>query len=102
MLGADICYSIKALPFIFQSIKTLLKKGTDSRGLLGYVSRLVTIRRHVHLLAFVQESMYICSAVSSSNLAFRMVDVAHEDSQQVEIKFFAFSFQESPFLKSNP
>ena len=42
MLGADICYSIKALPFIFQCIKILLAHREGSRGYLGYVSRLLS------------------------------------------------------------
>lgn len=51
MLGADICYSIKALPFIFRALGRLLARRKDSLGLLGYVSRCVSSAlRHLEAL----------------------------------------------------
>ena len=39
VLGADICYGLKAVPFIFQTFAALLCQEQPSLGLLGYVSR---------------------------------------------------------------
>ena len=39
ILGADICYSIRALPYIFRALSILLARTEKSEGLLGYVSR---------------------------------------------------------------
>lgn len=41
VLGADICYGLKALPYIFRAYAILLAQGKAALGLLGYVSRSV-------------------------------------------------------------
>ena len=41
VLGADVCYSLKALPALFSVASQLLSKKPTSRFLLGYVSRYI-------------------------------------------------------------
>lgn len=43
VLGADICYGLKALPFIFGTYAALLSPSPRALGLLGYVSRHVPL-----------------------------------------------------------
>jgi len=39
VLGADVCYSLKALPALFGVASQLLGRTPDCKFLLGYVSR---------------------------------------------------------------
>lgn len=39
LLGADVCYSLKALPNLFKAASQLLTHKKGSKFLLGYVSR---------------------------------------------------------------
>ena len=39
LLGSDVAYSLKALPFLFKTAAALLSKRPSSVFVLGYVSR---------------------------------------------------------------
>ncbi|KAK9804741.1 hypothetical protein WJX72_002891 [[Myrmecia] bisecta] len=48
VLGADVCYSVKALPSLFSTAARLLSPAPGALFLLGYVSRAAGIDRGIH------------------------------------------------------
>lgn len=74
VLGADICYGLRALPFIFRAYKILLASTPDALGLLGYVSRLSLCQLTDNFLQQIRlalGSLYVCKYVQCEHCHLR-------------------------------
>lgn len=83
VLGADVCYSLKALPALFSVASQLLCKKPTSRFLLGYVSRAYSIDKQLLIEAekagLIMEEVVDTRADVGGSLQGLIYSIKHAD-----------------------